>query len=810
MVVLIFMTNESRFCCTQILPNTREGDRWHICGLCYGGFGFGFISGYTQNESVCYKREKKVNLTFSQPFAFQPYTAILPPLFFCYKNIKTMNQSLSPELHLLDLLELTESSGKFAANGHFCTQAPGLWVDGLGFVGLPLIASQAKALIALCEQAPFGRGEETVTDTSIRNCWQLDASKFEVRNVVWHSAVERAAAHVAHDLGLGGSEVVAEPYKLLVYEQGSFFVRHRDTEKMPSMFATMVVGLPSEHQGGELIISHGDTAVEVSFANTDGFSSEFAGFYADCYHEVKVVESGYRLCLVYNLAIKSREVQPLYGDSLAGVNDVAACLGRWVRGNDERPMLAYLLDHSYTEANLSMANLKGGDYGKVEALIEAAKRNECEAYLCLVTYRRLSYGEVPYSRYHYEPDEDDFHEFDVEEEYIEATHLIAGDGQALELGVFSLSEEHLVAKVSLFDGPGRECSIEEATGNAGASKDLWYHRGAVIVWPKAREMDVMRFTDSNFKAHYVAQQVAQGALEDAVKRAALWPLLIDAIDANNSEIEQVLLDLADEKLFLRWFERHMHGYSLKGDKAYFVKLMAQQIGWHVFDEQLTQLLSQNNSALQWLNALVKSGLDNQGKAYAAKWFQLVGFKEAYYAEALAHAIECITLLKTKTHCHELIAALRQHNKIDFVTKHYGPAVIQAVEALKGHEVDEDILKAFVQDVHASINRVFAVAPEPPKDWARQGKLNCSCEFCNQINEFLPDPSREQLRMEKTFKKNIVHVSGKIDYAGVDLDVELSRMQPRFLGVFSKNQNAFERYKKAYEKAQQLVAKLPQI
>jgi hypothetical protein len=45
-------------------------------------------------------------------------------------------------------------------------------------------------------------------------------------------------------------------YKLLVYDQGSFFVSHRDTEKAPGMFATLVVVLPSASTGGELVVRH--------------------------------------------------------------------------------------------------------------------------------------------------------------------------------------------------------------------------------------------------------------------------------------------------------------------------------------------------------------------------------------------------------------------------------------------------------------------------------------------------------------------------------------------------------------------------
>ena len=38
--------------------------------------------------------------------------------------------------------------------------------------------------------------------------------------------------------------VSARLYKLLLYEPGDFFARHRDTERMNGMFGTLVIELP--------------------------------------------------------------------------------------------------------------------------------------------------------------------------------------------------------------------------------------------------------------------------------------------------------------------------------------------------------------------------------------------------------------------------------------------------------------------------------------------------------------------------------------------------------------------------------------
>ena len=53
-----------------------------------------------------------------------------------------------------------------------------------------------------------------------------------------------------------------ELYKLVYYEKDGHFLSHRDTEKAPGMFATLVVQLPAGHYGGALVIRHkGETKV---------------------------------------------------------------------------------------------------------------------------------------------------------------------------------------------------------------------------------------------------------------------------------------------------------------------------------------------------------------------------------------------------------------------------------------------------------------------------------------------------------------------------------------------------------------------
>ncbi|MSU36372.1 MAG: 2OG-Fe(II) oxygenase [Pedosphaera sp.] len=117
----------------------------------------------------------------------------------------------------------------------------------------------------------------------------------------WNANFAAILSHVSAGLGCGGWKVSAELYKLLVYDQGGFFVAHRDTEKAEGMFGTLVVVLPSAHRGGELIVGHAGREVTVDLAEAESSEVGFVAFYADCEHEVRPITAGHRVCLVYNL-----------------------------------------------------------------------------------------------------------------------------------------------------------------------------------------------------------------------------------------------------------------------------------------------------------------------------------------------------------------------------------------------------------------------------------------------------------------------------------------------------------------------------
>ncbi|KAI1787706.1 hypothetical protein LXA43DRAFT_950863 [Ganoderma leucocontextum] len=161
-------------------------------------------------------------------------------------------------------------------------------------------------LTEACEPAPFGRNDETVFDESYRRAREMEPDEFKLAfDVERTGLMEVVRSYLLH-----GSEedrfVKAELYKLNVYGKDSFFKPHKDTPRADNMFGSLVIALPTPHQGGELVLRHNDhewTFDSGTLLSGPGATSRiaFVSFFSDVEHEVLPVKSGHRLTATYNL-----------------------------------------------------------------------------------------------------------------------------------------------------------------------------------------------------------------------------------------------------------------------------------------------------------------------------------------------------------------------------------------------------------------------------------------------------------------------------------------------------------------------------
>jgi hypothetical protein len=412
---------------------------------------------------------------------------------------------------LIQALKKVNRPGTFCVSGAVPVVLPGLVVDGVGAVALPLTAAQAKELRAKCEQAPYGKGQETLVDTSVRRVWRLTPDQFKLTNPQWQPFLDGIVAAVQKELGLDTHKLRSHLYDLLLYEPGSFFLPHKDGEKLDRMVATLVIVLPSSHQGGALIVRHDGQEKTIDFSDsaTASFQIQYGAFYADCEHEVRPLKDGHRLCLIYNLILtkgKKGIAAPRPGEH---IDAVAAVLGRWAAESGPRKLVVSL-DHQYIADGLAWDTLKGADRARADVLAAAARRAGCKAYLALLTFYEMGSAEGgyddrggPYSRRRgrYDECEDELagDEGDIAGQYtmddlIESTltadHLQDQSGQGLPFDALGVDEDELLDPAALTHVKPNE-QFEGYTGNAGMMLERWYRHAAIVLWPERHHFAIL-------------------------------------------------------------------------------------------------------------------------------------------------------------------------------------------------------------------------------------------------------------------------------------------------------------------------------
>ncbi|KAI1640477.1 hypothetical protein F4809DRAFT_441552 [Biscogniauxia mediterranea] len=271
---------------------------------------------------------------------------------------------------LLDRLEAIRTDGNFAFFDSFEPTDCEITVKGVGLISTPLSAAQAKQIIAQSHLATYGRGNRTVVDTAARNPWGLDPNQFEIGNQRWQHHLDGILARVAKGLGIT-EPIHAELDKMLIYEKGAMFKSQGDAEKIPRMFGTLVVSLPSLHTGGEVIVKHNH---KMETFQTCHHEMSYLSWYSDTSHEILPVTSGYRWVLTYNLAMTPAEnkSEPPSSYLLEHEQELRKILVSWAeevkaKRRAETP-LYYKLEHKYSEANLSLNALKLNDRARVSLL----------------------------------------------------------------------------------------------------------------------------------------------------------------------------------------------------------------------------------------------------------------------------------------------------------------------------------------------------------------------------------------------------------------------------------------------------------
>lgn len=748
---------------------------------------------------------------------------------------------------LAAVLQTVQTPGDFFAAGECALHVPLIEVDSVGAIALPVLPAQAAQLIAVAERAPYGRGVDTLVDTAVRRTWQIGADRVHIKGRHWNAMLEGVVEQAATGLGAGVG-VGAELYKLLVYDEGSFFLEHRDTEKSPGMFATLIVALPSLHTGGELVIRHREREARLDLRCADVSELAWAAFYADCVHEVLPITSGCRLVLVYNLRRKGRgrlPRPPTYDKETAALERL---LRTWysetAKPDEDRPLkLVYPLAHSYTPAELSFAALKGADAAAATVLTTAAGDAACDLHLALLRIEESGaaeyhgYGGPRWrGRYHDDDEEDGDSEHDDEfrvAEVFDRSLTLSDwrrpDGGVMSLGPLPFNDGEVCPPDALADMEPDEQHFHEATGNEGASFERSYQRAALVLWPHATRLRVIA------RAGLAASLPALGGLAGAwieagaepghahwhearalaAEMLACWPVQSAGRGRDGPSAESVMLSLLArlqdrEHIESMLTEVVAAGAYATSDNAALVQalklLPASRVG------ALLPPVVQGNADLHIAGC---ADLLARAAAVSAWRGQLLGAAQAlldampgdparpksqadaWRRERADAAVVHDTLRALAPAGHAGLSALADQAVTHWLAwpKTYGmdavivPALRRLAErpALMNRPACLRLRAAALDHLRARC----ALDLAPPVDWRREARLSCRCEHCLALGRFLQSADQEAWRF-KAREAERRHVEDQVRQGRHDVDRSTERKGSPHVLVCTKNQASYER------------------
>jgi predicted 2-oxoglutarate/Fe(II)-dependent dioxygenase YbiX len=733
---------------------------------------------------------------------------------------------------LAAILQTIRRPGDFHTSGAFDLRPPEIEIEGFGVLALPVLPDQAQRLVAVAEHAPFGRGQATLVDPSVRRSWQISPERVRISGKSWNSALEEVLARAASGLGVSDA-VEAQFYKLLVYETGGFFIDHRDTEKSPGMFATLTIALPSRSTGGELVVRHAWREARIDMVSDDPAEARFAAFYADCVHEVRPVGSGCRLTLVYNLIRKGAGKAPDPPRHEREEKKLTDLLGAWARDVADPeahspPKLVYPLSHAYTPAELAFASLKGADAAAAGVLARAAAQVCFDVHLALLTIERTTSAEYTgrgrsgWGRWS-EPDDGDYEEGEVYEHSQTLSNWKRPDGAACDFGDMPVAEDEFSPADALEGMTPDEQHLHEATGNEGASLERTYRRAALVLWPTAAFLEMLASNGLSVSLPYLKNVVdrwRQGAPDAKVALAeeataladamiAQWPASIgyrrDDTTTSATPFLELLADIgagAQIALFLR--RRQAGEDRTKADNPSVIRALTPlvpservELIEHLIKDSGARFVGASADLLRRANRAWDDLAGRDLKAAADLLLVFVPSQLNRPFDPLASRLDdkFVFDLVSALDGVEPSLALRAVEAILSSPKTFGmdSCLVPALRALIQEPANANapavakLRSACIEHLRARIAKPLA----PPADFTRASSLTCSCSNCTELSKFLADPSIASWSL-KAPQNLRSHVETTILNSHCDVDTTTERKGSPHRLVVKKNQASYKR------------------
>jgi hypothetical protein len=775
--------------------------------------------------------------------------------------------------------DITQALAKIETSGSFCTRRTlpaddlELQVKGVGAIRFPVSPTKARQLRKVARPSRFGRRDKTLYDKSVRDSWSIARSNVRIDQRRWGKTLRAELDRIKQDLGLpANGRLEAKLHKMLVYEPGQFFSCHQDSEASDDMIGTLVVILPSDYQGGSMVIENQGDKVTYRRSRRQTDQLTFVAFYDDCHHQVRPIKTGYRVTLIYRLLFDGQPPATAQTESSREVVELSDLIKAYfdrplpARVYDNRPRpppsrLVYLLDHDYTPRGLGWNRLKNDDAPRAAALQEVAHRLDCEICLCLADVHETwsceddgwGYGRRRWRRTYDDDYDDDYDDgdggaddgdytlVDLCDSDIVLRHAIDPSGKKVE-GFFAdiVDQEVFYTKASVEMEPFKS-EHEGYMGNWGNTVDRWYHRAGVVLWPRKNSFLIRAKASLAWAMTEIERTVKAGDLENA---RDMTRRLVPVFDPAAQETAR------------GFFSRTLRVASALGDPDLAAGLLRP-----------FELARVNRSAARLVGKLLRcygidwcrnalSGWSEKGRRRhdTSKWLpdppdfcrQLadcgdelgVALADWTIAEQWSSMREQCVLGLEKTQLSQTENCLQRLNGqilglLEACTITNNVALVdELVGFFVSAETDYPVrsMASLLRDADAAyepatlktmrlgelhsccvelLRAKLATPIRAPEDWSISCSLKCSCPLCQELSRFLVQPDRVQLEWALA-KDGRAHVHRTIDAHGLPVTHQTKRAGRPYTLVLEKTKALFAREKSERKSWQDQLKRLTEM
>ncbi|KAJ7055468.1 hypothetical protein C8F01DRAFT_1373437 [Mycena amicta] len=372
----------------------------------------------------------------------------------------------------------------FAVKDYSLSQTinPGLVIEGLGPLGLPLTTREAPVVGSVGKSTGVG-------------IFEIAGKTITFENDGWHEWLqENARKMMSGTLTAEESKPTFVLQKLVLQYAGSASTNFTGNAEVSTKLGELIVVLPSTFTGGRLCLSFGGKLRYIDAGGKSGSTTTLVATRSGVEHDLSSVNTGYRLSLVYHIIRDPGPIITPHAEQ-ALTNKLRQLLFAWRERTSENPVayLAILLDRSYSRSGpLSATSLAGVDAPLLQRLQPFAREIGFTLYLAQLKVW-----------YMYEVDLDDMVELEGGEtdKLIQVTRVVDLEGRTSELKDFDpcgFDESTYDPESDKFiNGPLLDHSRdpdETETSSIPATmfndKELYFentwYRTAILLWPTAK------------------------------------------------------------------------------------------------------------------------------------------------------------------------------------------------------------------------------------------------------------------------------------------------------------------------------------